>query len=253
MKTVHCLSIKDDDVEAAGSELKAVVGDVMSLAKAAEETKDMPKISHNHPPRPLADPPKALAETFKNLPSLEEIPDSMIGKLFQNNMAFDEITDFASTFAELLDRLDLSILHGTDETLLKLNDGPSETFLFDTNPSEGFSFCSDLSGGHGGIFNDRPFLFQGIDHHQRGFSLPDMSNFLSDYEYGIVMEKHQLRKEAIGDICLPKCNVTEEECNCKKLFGCVQNMTEVSMRYDHFHPMCLLAYLHSFHSLIWQY
>ena len=59
--------------------------------------------------------------------------------------------------------------------------------------------------------------------------MPSLSKFVSVHDHAIVMEKHRARKNAIGDVCSPQCEVNDMTCNCKKLFDCVQNMTEYDL------------------------
>ena len=176
----------------------------------------------HHTSLPLTDAPDT-----DNLPtSLDDVPNSVIGKFFQNNVAFDELTDFAVKLAESFKTLP-DIFSST-------------AFSFDTVQ---FTSSEDPSSDHGdssdntNIFNSNPFPPKGsIQDYLRGYSLPDIVSFFSDHEYGIVMEKHELRKSHAGDVCLPLCNATDVKCNCVKLFGCVQDMTEVSNHCHVTHP-----------------
>jgi hypothetical protein len=58
------------------------------------------------------------------------------------------------------------------------------------------------------------------------FSSIQKSPHLSKHR-DIIMAKHQLRQEALGEnMCLTKCDPGDWECNCKNLFPCVKNLTE---------------------------
>jgi hypothetical protein len=43
------------------------------------------------------------------------------------------------------------------------------------------------------------------------------------------MLKHQLRQEAIGEICLPHCDANDMACNCELLFNCVKKIDEYDL------------------------
>ena len=64
---------------------------------------------------------------------------------------------------------------------------------------------------------------------RKGFKLPKLSAFVSLHDHEAVMIKHQVRQEAIGDVCLPECDVSDAECNCNKLFTCAEAMDEYDL------------------------
>ena len=54
---------------------------------------------------------------------------------------------------------------------------------------------------------------------------PKLSQFSDFHRDVVVQAKHQERVEALGDRCKSGCDVDDEQCNCKMLFGCVREMT----------------------------
>lgn len=62
-----------------------------------------------------------------------------------------------------------------------------------------------------------------------GFSMPKISSFVAIRNHEIVMVKHKLKQDAIGDVCLPQCDVADVSCNCAKLFECVKSMDEYDL------------------------
>ena len=77
------------------------------------------------------------------------------------------------------------------------------------------------------------FDFQSIKKHtqahRKGLSMPKISSLLSVHDRETVMSKHRLRQEAMGEVCLPQCNMTDVTCNCEQLFGCVKKMDEYDL------------------------
>ena len=57
------------------------------------------------------------------------------------------------------------------------------------------------------------------------FSMPRLGKFTNFHKDDIIMAKHQLRVDALGDKC-SSCKPNEWKCNCEKLFSCVNDMTE---------------------------
>ena len=57
------------------------------------------------------------------------------------------------------------------------------------------------------------------------FSMLKLGKFTNFHKDDIIMAKHQLRVDALGDKC-SSCKPDEWECNCDKLFSCVKDMTE---------------------------
>jgi len=228
--------------EAAGAELKAAIGDYQYLAKdskglrqiAATDTHrnsgfGLERASHET----LAD--DAFGDDLDLPSSLDDIPNAMLAELFTKNPAMNEMTDFVSSYVESLGNLDLSIFRGADDDSSQpyddFNSGPFGAFQFDADPAgSGFGFGGSNFGNQYSAFNGHSASFKDAVHqHLNGFSLPEISKFLSVDDYDIVMAKHELRKNHLGDVCLPQCNTSEWECNCKKLYGCVQNMSEYDL------------------------
>ena len=65
-----------------------------------------------------------------------------------------------------------------------------------------------------------------MHHHRKGFSLPKISSFCSADDHDIIMARHQVRQDALGeDVCKPKYEITDWASNCNELFHCVSDMT----------------------------
>ena len=75
--------------------------------------------------------------------------------------------------------------------------------------------------------------FQGIkkhaQSHRKTLSMPKISALLSVNDREAIMLKHRIRQEAMGEVCLPQCNMTDVTCNCKKLFDCVNKIDEYDL------------------------
>jgi hypothetical protein len=66
-------------------------------------------------------------------------------------------------------------------------------------------------------------------HGKKGFGLPKVNTLVSTKDFETVMLKHQLRQEAIGEICLPHCDINDMACNCEILFDCVRKIDEYDL------------------------
>lgn len=56
--------------------------------------------------------------------------------------------------------------------------------------------------------------------------MPPLSKFTYFHKDKIVMAKHQVRLDALGDKCPQDCPLENSECNCRKLFACVTRLTD---------------------------
>jgi hypothetical protein len=64
---------------------------------------------------------------------------------------------------------------------------------------------------------------------RKGFNMPKVTTIVSAKDFETVMLKHQLRQEAIGEVCLPHCDVNDMACNCEVLFDCVRKIDEYDL------------------------
>ena len=199
------------DNQAAGASLKAAIGDMESFDKISRETA-MEKtgksvVTFNCLPEP----------NKENQMTLADIPDSLLGEFVQSNaMAYDELTSFAETFSHSLEEIDPLLFAS-----LSSHESSEEKTI-------NFQFGSDTPGSSSKYPQYGVPAFS-VNQHAKGFTLPEISTFLSASDSEHVMSKHQVRTDHLGDICLPQCRPSNLTCNCKKLFGCVQDMTEVGI------------------------
>ena len=56
--------------------------------------------------------------------------------------------------------------------------------------------------------------------------MPPLSKFTSFHKDTIIMAKHQVRLDALGDKCPQDCSLNDAKCNCKKLFACVTRIKD---------------------------
>ena len=66
--------------------------------------------------------------------------------------------------------------------------------------------------------------------------MPPLSKFTSFHKDTIIMAKHQVRLDALGDKCPQDCSLNDAKCNCKKLFACVTKMTDDGESVDQKEP-----------------
>ena len=84
---------------------------------------------------------------------------------------------------------------------------------------------------HANNFFKNPSSIKKLLHHHRAsmgkdFSMPKLSKFTNFHKDEITMAKHQIRVDALGDTCAPRCELGEDSCLCERLFECVNDMTE---------------------------
>jgi hypothetical protein len=118
----------------------------------------------------------------------------------------------------------------------------SDQKFFDSKPSEfGFNGGGAYSALHGDhqsyakFFNHHQHSHRFLKDHKTGGRMDSI--FLSPHRHpyfskhsDAIMAKHQIRLEALGEkVCAPVCEPNNWECNCRKLFSCVDDMTEYSL------------------------
>ena len=66
--------------------------------------------------------------------------------------------------------------------------------------------------------------------------MPPLSKYTSFHKDTIIMAKHQVRLDALGDKCPQDYSLDDAECNCRKLFACVTKMTDDGESVDEKEP-----------------
>ena len=216
--------LHDGDKEGAGFALKSMVGDVDALVEMGKEAKVTNSLE--------------LPESVGgNSLSMNDIPNDQLVEFIQPQV-FNEIVEHAQTLREILEGIDLSIFPG-HENLKNKGFRQDDTFKFDSDP---FGFGS-AGGGHqsipNGNFHPNDFFKNPsavknlLNRHKASngsdFSMPKLSKFTNFHNDNIIMAKHQIRLDALGDNCAPKCALEDAPCNCQRLFECVKDMTEYDL------------------------
>ena len=224
--------MKVGDKESAAVSLRSTVGNTDNLVQATEETKQI-STGLNHLPEPVYDIPNANLD-------LDNIPNSMLGEFIQPKV-FNQLHNFMKDFSDFVDQMDFSYISTADShshfsrKQPAAKDEPfqfgfgSNSYQFDQSS---FMFNSDSFGNFdfGGLgARNAQDIHKKMKSAIKGFSMPKLSNFVSVHDHAAVMEKHQARETALGDVCIPLCQVNDAQCNCNKLFDCVQNMTEYDL------------------------
>jgi hypothetical protein len=211
------------DTEGAGRGLKELVGDVHSVVQA---TKDMKQI-----------------EGFDNLPSifdkhevsntdysLVDVSDSIIGESIHPEW-IEQYVDFTNELKETLEGIDhtsLDHVWSMNQKKRRLNYGKHNVNQASTDEFSEFHFDGINFDQYGPIKSFASNLFDKRSHGGRA-SMPRIHSFIADHEVDTVMAKHQRKLTASDDVCLPQCDVSEEECNCNRLFDCVKELDEYDL------------------------
>ena len=201
---------QDGNTQAAGASLKILVGDTDTLTQTAKETKQISG----------ADLREASHAISSGMPvALSDVPDDLFGQVI-HPQAFDKLVEFSGEFAESFNSLDVSVTAPTGGAQSSHKNTNRFTHINHGNKNEGFDFLS----------HPQSYFKHHMQHHQKGFSLPNVSIFFSAEDQKIIMAKHQVRQDALGeDTCPPEFEVTDWAGNCGKLFSCVEDMTEYDM------------------------
>lgn len=185
---------QDGDGAEAARALKDFVGDYESLMVTSKD-------------------PQSLLGVVKDVEpinydvNMHDIPDTSLGDFITPEI-YDEIADFSKIFVQSLEDIDLTALAKT----------PSKKEVKLT------TIANDNKSQMNGNENSYPRHFNFDKSITRNIaSLPKL-NFLSAEQQQRVFRKHELRQEAMRDICLPQCTVDDMKCNCDKLFKCANEM-----------------------------
>ena len=218
------------DTDESGKALKILVGDdVEPIIKTTEDVK--------FPQGELFNSDHSIGD----ITSLKDIPNSNIGEHIQPQI-FDELASFSNDFTQTLEGLDMSIFAESSSKKKRGNLHSGYSDRRETKPASKkkaqpqFNFGNDFSflndAGAFGNFMKNPTvrnIHKQMNGQRKGIAaLPKISTFVSVRDHETVMSKHQLRQEALGG-CLPQCSVSDDECNCRKLFDCVKKLDEYDL------------------------
>ena len=206
-------SYNNGDTEGSGRALKILVGD--DVESIATTTKDA-KLSGG----------ELFENSIKEITSLKDIPHSIIGEHIQPQI-FDQLASLSNDITDTLEDIDLSIF--TESPSTKKKSRKKKAAL--KEEANDFSFPHD-AGAFGGFIMKNPTMksiHRQMKWHGKGISLPKISTLVSARDYETVMSKHQLRQEALKGVCLPQCSVSDDKCNCRKLFKCVKRLDEYDL------------------------
>ena len=218
-------SYKNGDTDESGKALKELIGDgdVDSVVSAFKG--DHPHETSN-------------ADTLtskEKIISLKDIPTSTIGEHIQPQI-FDQLASLSNDITDTLEDIDLSLFEKspsmkktTRSAHPKKKTTPKKNAQSQFNFGNDFSFSND--GRAFGSFMNNPNvknIHKQMKGQRKGISLPKLSTLVASRDYETIMSKHQLRQEAMG-ICDPQCKVDDTECNCRRLFDCVNNLDEYDM------------------------
>eukprot|EP00956_Cyclotella_meneghiniana_P035873 scaffold118872_cov36-Cyclotella_meneghiniana.AAC.1 len=238
---------KEGNVEEAGKALKAVVHDVDG-GKFVKEIEGVQGMERDLPEFFTKD--DIISSTGGTI-SLKDIPNSMLGKLIHPEVV-DQFVELSQDFAEKLEDIDLSLLEDvSSKQKIRLNSSSRRyksqsppmnkhqtAFDFKNAHFDATSFFqmnSEFNSGKTGGFSNfmKTSSLKSIQKQmkvkQRGFSLPKLSTRVTVSDYETIMSKHRLRQEAMGAVCLPECDISDEACNCRKLFECVKKLDSYDM------------------------
>ena len=193
------------DMGAAGAELRAVFEDTNLLS---ETMKNEEQVAGLNVPDSLGVIPES------GTLSLATVTDTVLGEHIQPTI-ISKLVDFSGRFADALEALDLPSLGISAPR----TEGSQHADHFTHTQVSG----DDKSEHH--LFTNHQIPLKHAVHHQheRGSSLPRVSNFFSARDQEAIMVNHQLRRDALGT-CAPGCDLEDTSCLCERLFGCVRDM-----------------------------
>ena len=219
----------------AGAALKAIIGDSDSFVQLSKEMKQIEGFEN-----------KMFEESgdTSGIVNIKDISDSMLGEQIHPQI-FDDIANLSKEFTESLEDIDLS-QYTEASSKKKPNIRRKSTYHHERKPANKFDFSSFSETSTNSFdFNSDAGIYNGfitnpttrsihkqIHFQRKGISLPKISTFVSVRDHGKVMSKHKIRQQAMGT-CLPNCEVSNaedsRECNCQRLFDCVQKLDEYDM------------------------
>jgi hypothetical protein len=247
-------SYQEGDLVSTGAKMRKLAGNFPN----SKMFKDVKQLSGSEMPDVLYGDIEADDYTFFNeLDSLswDDVPDSQLGSSMKPEI-FDPIVDFTQDVVNTLDNIDVTKLARSTskkkkQTNIHLKSGGQESeprpkmdrffnnigATFD-KPLFEFDSVNYGSGGNS-EFNanfinhfTNPKVIQqnsGTKFMRRGLTMTDPKTFISPQHHEIVMAKHKLRRNAIGEVCLPRCEVSDDGCICAQLFNCVKRISEYDL------------------------
>jgi hypothetical protein len=217
---------QDGDVKGLSDAVKSTIGDGTALIEASKD--DAAKSSQ------VSFPVEELDLTA--IHELNDIPDSQIAEFFHPQMFEDisvQMQDVVSVLEDVKSVIRPSIV---DQRRLKANlfgekQNAYEPFQFDQDP---FKFGANGKNSAPWDFFRSPNMQMPIRQAKlyRHIHLPDISEFIhggndsnSVNRRLKVNERHNRRLQAMP-VCQPKCAPNDATCNCNKLLGCVNGMSD---------------------------
>ena len=212
--------LQDGDQEGAGFAFKSLAGDAASLVATR---KDLKGINVNE-----VDFSTSLDTThFLNL---DDIPGDKLVQFIPIEV-ISELVENTKTVHDLLGGIDPSIFSATQSHEGSKNKHFYQDRFFGGESSFRFPQSSANANHHASNFFKSPSSIKKLLRHQRSrmagsISMPKLSKFTNFHNDDIIMAKHQLRVDALGDTCAPTCEIEDDSCMCERLFECVNEMTE---------------------------
>eukprot|EP00956_Cyclotella_meneghiniana_P037741 scaffold143621_cov36-Cyclotella_meneghiniana.AAC.2 len=217
---------KEGEFEEAGKSLKAIVGNMDSVARSLKDTKHV-QFKEKYLPELFTKENEFSSDN--GIISLKDIPNSMLGEQIHSEV-FNQIVDFSKKLFNTLEDIDLPLLD--DVSSKKKTSHVNSNFRHhkskpNTKNKQQSAFDEFNSGNFMKIPTAQSIRKQ-VKVKGRGISLPKISTFVSVRDYNTVMSKHQLREEKM-DVCSSECEVSNITCGCSKLFDCVQKLNEYDL------------------------
>lgn len=204
--------IQDGNSEEAAAALKAAVGEEVLTDNGISTTQ---RGSHevNFLKIPEVDSSVSSAQDV----TPQDLSDKQVAQFLDPQM-FAELNEHARDFVDILDGIKLEHLNPT----IKQEKKPTKPKLKDNGKHTEYSNPPNFLS-HSGIENMFRQHKPGM-HGTRSIMSMLGSSVLKDHR-DVIMAKHQARQEALGGgFCPVKCEANEWECNCQRLFSCVNNM-----------------------------
>ena len=226
--------VRNGEKEQAGDLVKAMAGDINELAESSPELK-LSSLSGvvSRSTVTLDDiPSDELANSIA--PHLEEAQEYAQGKWDSCSASFDSLTQQLLTYLQPSNfflseiQTDLhELLRGIDMSFFASNHRKKAEKVQSSSSKSGPAFEGNFA--RQSKYNNPSSFMDSLRHHhftiRSSIATPKLSQFSDFHRDVVVQAKHQERVEALGDRCKSGCDVDDEQCNCKMLFGCVREMT----------------------------
>eukprot|EP00584_Thalassiosira_punctigera_P027883 CAMPEP_0172576342 /NCGR_PEP_ID=MMETSP1067-20121228/137666_1 /TAXON_ID=265564 ORGANISM="Thalassiosira punctigera, Strain Tpunct2005C2" /NCGR_SAMPLE_ID=MMETSP1067 /ASSEMBLY_ACC=CAM_ASM_000444 /LENGTH=2652 /DNA_ID=CAMNT_0013369009 /DNA_START=2375 /DNA_END=10333 /DNA_ORIENTATION=- len=211
--------IRNNNREEAGSEIKSMVDDASMLVDMSIELQEEKKLS-------------SPGNSF----SFDDVANDQLAQFIPAEL-FDNLVQHTQDIHDMLDETDLSTLSAphSHRPLKRDRFEPQESghvdslFEFIGHPT----FIQSVPNGklHPNNFFTDPSSVKKFLHLNRASSgsMPKLGKYTNFHNNDIIMSKHQLRLDALGNICAHSCKLENSTCLCSRLFDCVRNMTEYDL------------------------